>query len=149
MSRRLNIKGLLGGATEIFRQAKSNTLERDMGELREAPRKQRLRQIGYIHQITLYGCARQDGKLYSKRIEIMSKYPFSKVHNAFLYEVMVRQDLSNPVTKAMHEKYNVLHFAKYKGIPKDHYLLLTWGELMRGSYEEAKGDWVEYDQVSP
>lgn len=109
-------------------------------------KKHRLRELGYIHTMTLYGTVFQRGTLRYKRVEILSKYPIKQIHNAFLYEVMVRQDFSRPAVQAYHARYPMLDQAKFKGPPKEDYLVLTWNELKAGVYVAEPGQWVEYDQ---
>ena len=132
----------------IVRRARPERLHIPARELR---RKQRLRELGYVHCMTLYGVAFQNGKLKAKRIEVVSKRPIKQVHNGILYEVVVKQDLHSAGVKAFHERYSMIDWdkIKHKGIPKDSYVLLTWNELKTGSYKVGGGYFVEYDQETP
>lgn len=127
-----------------FRKARPVAVEYSIEMVRK---KQRLRDLGYINTMTLYGTVIVEGKLRNKRIEVCSKLDIKQVHNAALYESVVRQDMNNPAVVAYHQRYTVLDKVKFRGIPKEDYLVLTWGELLRGAfYTHEKGEWIEYEQ---
>lgn len=116
-------------------------------------KKKKLRDLGYQYTMTLYGHVYQGGFLRAKRIEILSKNPVRQVHNAFMYEVFVQQDLTKPSVMKFHAKYPVLQQARFMGIPKDDYLVLTWNELKnrviwdtKKSWDVEDGQWIEYEQ---